>query len=75
MQHLPDYIAFKSYSGQPLSEIFIAANDDLLELMGKLLAMDPLKRCTATQVPCFPIPTMSQRNVREKMGFLCHAGL
>ncbi|CAH1796484.1 unnamed protein product [Owenia fusiformis] len=49
MSSLPDYIKFKDYPGTPLNQIFTAATDDLLELLNKLLALDPLKRCNATQ--------------------------
>ena len=50
MTALPDYIQFKSFPGTPLKDIFTAASDDLLVLLAKLLEMDPLKRCTATEV-------------------------
>lgn len=46
---LSEYVTFKTFPGTPLEHIFTAAGDDLLELLGKLLAMDPLKRCTSTQ--------------------------
>ncbi|OWF54710.1 cyclin-dependent kinase 7-like [Mizuhopecten yessoensis] len=49
MTDLPDYVQFKEFPGTPLREIFIAASDDLLELLSKLLDMDPLQRCTSTQ--------------------------
>jgi len=45
---LPDYIQFKSYPGTPLTDIFTAAPDDLLECMGKLLALCPLQRSNST---------------------------
>ncbi|KAK7450214.1 hypothetical protein BaRGS_00039962 [Batillaria attramentaria] len=54
MKHLPDYIQFRQYPRQPLKEIFIAAGDDLLEVLGAMLAMDPLRRCTATQALKMP---------------------
>ena len=50
MKHLPDFITFRSYPKQPLKEIFTAAGDDLLEVLDHMLAMNPLKRCTATEV-------------------------
>ena len=43
LSSLPDYIQFKSYPGTPLTDIFTAAPDDLLECMGKLLALCPLQ--------------------------------
>jgi cyclin-dependent kinase 7 len=50
MKDLPDYIKFKTFPGYDLKDVFIAATDDLLFLLKKLLAMDPLKRCSATEV-------------------------
>ncbi|KAL3865538.1 hypothetical protein ACJMK2_042914 [Sinanodonta woodiana] len=50
MKDLPDFVRFKTFTGTPLKEIFIAAPDDLLELLKSMLAMDPLKRCTSTEV-------------------------
>ncbi|KAK7115796.1 cyclin-dependent kinase 7-like [Littorina saxatilis] len=46
---LPDYIQFRSYPKQPLKEIFTAAGDDLLEVLDQMMALNPLKRCTATE--------------------------
>merc|ERR1719167_2146736 len=45
---LPDFIQFKQQPGTPLRDIFTAAGDDLLDLMGSLLMLCPLKRCDAT---------------------------
>ena len=53
MKNLPDFIQFKSFPGTPLKDIFTAANDDLLYLLDKLLQLDPLKRCSATEVCLF----------------------
>ena len=50
MKSLPDYIQFKQFPGTPLADIFTAAMEDLLEFLGKLLTMNPLKRSTATEV-------------------------
>lgn len=47
---LPDFIQFKSFPGTPLKEIFIAASDDLLAVLAEMLKMDPIQRCTSTQV-------------------------
>ncbi|XP_060573992.1 cyclin-dependent kinase 7-like isoform X3 [Ruditapes philippinarum] len=49
MEHLPDFVQFKPCVGTPLKEIFIAASDDLLDILQGMLTMDPLKRLTATQ--------------------------
>ena len=50
MKDLPDYVKFKVFPGYDLKDVFIAATDDLLCLIKKLLAMDPLHRCSATEV-------------------------
>ena len=59
---LPDFIQFKQQPGTPLRDIFTAAGDDLLDLMGSLLMLCPLKRCDATtalkysaQLSCPPL--------------------
>ena len=59
---LPDFVQFKEYIATPFQDIFTAASADLLQLLSKTLALDPLKRCTckeALQLPYFrnkPIP-------------------
>ena len=47
---LPDYIEFKKFPGIPLNDIFSAAGDDLLDLLGSLLDCNPVGRVNATQV-------------------------
>ncbi|CAH1252831.1 CDK7 [Branchiostoma lanceolatum] len=63
MKALPDYIEFKQFPGTPLKDIFTAAADDLISLLGKLLCLNPSERynCSqALQMPYFsnkPGPT------------------
>ncbi|UYV80505.1 CDK7 [Cordylochernes scorpioides] len=47
---LPDYISFKECPGTPLQAMFCAAGDDLLEVLGWMLKLDPRKRCSSKQV-------------------------
>uniref|UniRef100_A0A8C6MPV0 Cyclin-dependent kinase 7 n=1 Tax=Mus spicilegus TaxID=10103 RepID=A0A8C6MPV0_MUSSI len=49
MCSLPDYVTFKSFPGVPLQHIFIAAGDDLLELIQGLFLFNPCTRTTASQ--------------------------
>ncbi len=74
---LPDFVTFKSFPGTPLKDIFIAAGTDLIHLLERLLALDPNKRCTATEalkMPYFsnkPYPSPGQElplpaSIREK---------
>ncbi|XP_058165623.1 cyclin-dependent kinase 7 isoform X2 [Dasypus novemcinctus] len=49
MNSLPDYVTFKSFPGIPLQHIFIAAGDDLLDLIQGLFLFNPCTRITATQ--------------------------
>ncbi|KAK5642733.1 hypothetical protein RI129_008901 [Pyrocoelia pectoralis] len=64
---LSDYVEFKPYPPVPLKNIFIAAGDDLLDVLGALLVLNPLKRknCSeALQMPFFsnkPAPTVSNK--------------
>ncbi|XP_035667642.1 cyclin-dependent kinase 7-like [Branchiostoma floridae] len=63
MKSLPDYIEYKQFPGTPLKDIFTAAADDLISLLGKLLCLNPSQRynCSqALQMPYFsnkPGPT------------------
>lgn len=41
---------FKPFPGIPLKDIFSAAGDDLLDLLGRLLDCNPAGRVNATQV-------------------------
>ena len=50
MESLPDFVQFKPCPGTPLKDIFIAASDDLLEILERMLTMDPCTRLTASQV-------------------------
>lgn len=53
---LPDYIQFKPFPGTPLKMIFIAASDDLLDVLSALLSLNPIKRpdCKTTlKMPYF----------------------
>ena len=51
---LQDFVTFKSFPGTPLQDIFIAAGPDLIQLLERLLAMDPNKRCSATEALKMP---------------------
>ncbi|KAK8742490.1 hypothetical protein OTU49_001912 [Cherax quadricarinatus] len=60
---LSDYLSFKHFDGSPLRDLFLAASDDLLQLLGGLLMINPSKRYSCTQalkMPYFsnrPAPT------------------
>lgn len=49
MESLPDFVQFKPCPGTPLKDIFIAASDDLLEILEKMLTMDPCRRINASE--------------------------
>jgi len=49
LTELPDYIAYETYVPQPLRNIFSAAGDDLILLLERLLSLNPLTRCTASE--------------------------
>lgn len=67
VKNLSDYIEFKPCVPVPLKNIFIAAADDLLDVLSGLLQLNPLSRldCTKTlQMPFFsnkPAPTISSK--------------
>ncbi|XP_037937826.1 cyclin-dependent kinase 7-like [Teleopsis dalmanni] len=46
---LPDFMQFKVCPSIPFQHIFTAAADDLIALAEKLLALNPLNRCTCTE--------------------------
>lgn len=48
LSSLPDFIQFKHQPGTLLRDIFTAASDDLLQIMGQLIAICPSKRCDST---------------------------
>jgi len=48
LTNLPDYIQFKANPGTALGDIFTAAGDDLLDLLGKLVTLYPLKRINSS---------------------------
>ena len=46
---LPDYIKYADMPQIPLGEIFTAAGDDFIKLLGQCLILDPTKRWTASE--------------------------
>ncbi|KAF8787237.1 Cyclin-dependent kinase 7 like protein [Argiope bruennichi] len=46
---LPHYVEFKPSPPIPFRDIFTAAGDDLLEVLSRMLALNPLKRCTCKE--------------------------
>lgn len=60
---LPHFVQFKPMPSIPFRDIFTASSDDLIEVLEKMLALNPLKRCTckeALKMPYFsnrPAPT------------------
>jgi len=51
---LPDYVQFKEYVATPFQDIFTAASSDLIQVLSKTLALDPMKRATCTQALQLP---------------------
>lgn len=51
---LPDYVQFKEYMATPFQDIFTAASSDLIQVLSKTLALDPMKRATCTQALQLP---------------------
>jgi len=50
VSELPDFIQFKPHAAVPLDSVFSAVGSDALEMLGRTLALNPLRRCTATEV-------------------------
>ncbi|KAK9753586.1 Protein kinase domain [Popillia japonica] len=67
LKSLSDYMEFKPFQPVPLKHIFTAAADDLLDVISKLLVLNPNKRlnCTDTlKMPYFsnkPAPTYGSK--------------
>ena len=53
-EKLPDYVQFKEYAPTAFQDIFTAASADLLHVLSKTLALDPMKRCTCKEALQFP---------------------
>lgn len=51
---LPDYVQFKPFPKTPLKLIFTAAAEDLLSLLEKLFALNPLERVTCSEALKMP---------------------
>ena len=51
---LPDYVQFKEYAATPFQDIFTAASPDLVQVLSKTLALDPMRRCTCTEALQLP---------------------
>lgn len=49
IKQLSDYIDFKPFQSVPLKHIFIAAGDDLLDVLGGLLVLNPIERKDCSQ--------------------------
>jgi cyclin-dependent kinase 7 len=49
MSFLPDYVTFTVMPKTPLKHLFTAAGPDALDLLENMLAINPLKRITATE--------------------------
>lgn len=49
LKSLSDYVEFKTFPPVPLKNIFTAAADDLLDVIGGLLILNPLKRLDCAQ--------------------------
>lgn len=54
LKALPDYVQFKQFPSIPLNNIFTAVSDDLISLLSKMLAVNPLERCSCTQALKMP---------------------
>jgi serine/threonine protein kinase len=82
MKSLPNYIEYEDCPKVPLKSLFVAASDDALDLLSKMLVYDPNKRITATEAlehPYFknqprpslnkdlPLPQKVKKNRDEKI--------
>ncbi|KAJ3629092.1 hypothetical protein MTP99_013513 [Tenebrio molitor] len=59
LKSLSDYIEFKPFTPIPLKNIFTAAGDDLLDVIGNLLVLNPLKRIECAK--CLSMPFFSNK--------------
>lgn len=73
---LPHFVQFKPMPAIPFRDIFTAAGDDLIQVLEKMLALNPLKRCTCKEAlkmsyfsnrpaptPCTQLPMPSGNTV------------
>ncbi|XP_068151660.1 cyclin-dependent kinase 7-like [Drosophila tropicalis] len=49
INHLKNYDEFRNFPGTPLRDIFSDAGSDMIKLIRRLLAMNPLKRCSCRE--------------------------
>lgn len=78
---LPHFVQFKPMPAIPFRDIFTASTDDLIEVLEKMLALNPLKRCTCKEAlkmhyfsnrpaptPCsqLPLPTGNTVSVTDE---------